>query len=688
MSYFFADKKHRRAFLETRQSLEVKMVIEEQSREQERLLLSVLPKHVAETMRQDLGRGGDGQFKKIYMSRHENVSILFADIVGFTAISSTYTASELVKMLNELFARFDGLAEKYHQLRIKILGDCYYCVSGAPRERSDHAVNCVHMGLSMIDAIKYVRETTGCTVDMRVGIHTGAVLAGVLGQRQWQFDVYSKDVVLANKMESSGKPGRVHISNKTLQYIGGEFEVEPAYGEKREDALRAAGLKTYFISKVLRPYKPRPSLQMMRNGTKSSSSQPSRELPSENTMASRDSTTLSTADEARILKALQEGNRPDSSFKSKLKKELVNRDGRKDLLNQTSCLTLSFRDSKERAYHRHRETFSGAATTAVPLVIVLIAIARFLVMPRAGGGVVVFLLVAALLIGMASVSAARSFPVRVCEALLTASDKVHSVVWLRVTWFTSLVVIAAAANTVDMYLCDALYMTEAPDPTNGTEELLVEAEATTNGTALGGEGVAEVCPHPAYYSYYTLLILLAASLLAQVSYMIKSVVMVLVTAVQCCMNLLVLHKLLQDGEHGSPWESLSLSVELSLITLLLITLNRQVSHSVPSRQVSHSVPSRQVSHSVPSRQVSHSVPSRQVSHSVPSRQVSHSVPSRQVSHSVPSRQVSHSVPSRQVSHSVPSRQVSHSVPSRQVSHSVPSRQVGYSGPSRQVHGSH
>ncbi|KAK8380672.1 hypothetical protein O3P69_007945 [Scylla paramamosain] len=478
MSYFFADKKHRRAFLETRQSLEVKMVIEEQSKEQERLLLSVLPQHVAETMRQDLGRGGDGQFKKIYMSRHENVSILFADIVGFTAISSTYTASELVKMLNELFARFDGLAEKYDQLRIKILGDCYYCVSGAPKERSDHAVNCVHMGLSMIDAIKYVRETTGCTVDMRVGIHTGAVLAGVLGQRQWQFDVYSKDVVLANKMESSGKPGRVHISNKTLQYIGGEFEVEPAYGEKREDALRAAGLKTYFISKVLRPYKPRPSLQMMRNGTKSSSSQPSRDVPSENTMASRDSTTLSTADEARILKALQEGRRPDSSYKYKLKNELVNRDGRKDLLSQTSCLSLSFRDSKtERAYHHHRETFSGAATTAVPLVVVLIALARLLVMPRAGGGVVVYLLAALLLIAMASVSAARSFPVRVCESLLRASDRVHSVVRLRVTWFTSLVVLAATANTIDMFLCSDPFTTMAAGAANTTEEdLLMEAK--------------------------------------------------------------------------------------------------------------------------------------------------------------------------------------------------------------------
>lgn len=91
-----------------------------------------------------------------------------------------------------------------------------------------------------------------------MGVHTGGVLAGVLGQRQWQFDVYSKDVELANKMESSGLPGRVHISNATLRFLNGEFAVSDGDGAQREDALRLNNIKTFFIDRVLKPVSKRP----------------------------------------------------------------------------------------------------------------------------------------------------------------------------------------------------------------------------------------------------------------------------------------------------------------------------------------------------------------------------------------------------------------------------------------------
>ncbi|KAK7017864.1 Adenylate cyclase type 1 [Halocaridina rubra] len=104
-------------------------------------------------MKADIIKPVEGQFHKIYIQRHENVSMVFADIVGFTVLASQCTAQELVRLLNELFGRFDQLADDNHCLRIKILGDCYYCVSGLPEPRSDHARCAVEMGLDMIDAI-------------------------------------------------------------------------------------------------------------------------------------------------------------------------------------------------------------------------------------------------------------------------------------------------------------------------------------------------------------------------------------------------------------------------------------------------------------------------------------------------------------------------------------------------------
>lgn len=115
----------RRAFLETRKCIETRLKVQQENQQQEGLLLSVLPRHVAMEMKADIaGKPKDSMFHKIYIQRHDKVSILFADICGFTALSSQCTAQELVKMLNELFARFDKLAMENHCLRIKILGDC------------------------------------------------------------------------------------------------------------------------------------------------------------------------------------------------------------------------------------------------------------------------------------------------------------------------------------------------------------------------------------------------------------------------------------------------------------------------------------------------------------------------------------------------------------------------------------
>lgn len=186
-------------------------------------------------------------FRPFNMKRMEPVSILFADIVGFTKMSANKSAHALVGLLNDLFGRFDRLCELTRCEKISTLGDCYYCVAGCPEPREDHAYCCVEMGLGMIQAIEQFCKETNETVDMRVGVHTGTVLCGILGMKRFKFDVWSNDVLLANLMEQLGVAGKVHLSEATACFLDDRYETEDGRVLDRAGQTVTEQLKGEFL---------------------------------------------------------------------------------------------------------------------------------------------------------------------------------------------------------------------------------------------------------------------------------------------------------------------------------------------------------------------------------------------------------------------------------------------------------
>ena len=187
------------------------------ARENERLLLNILPEPIAQRLR-------DGE--PLIADRFNDVTLLFADIVEFTRLSARMTAPELVGALNEIFTVFDELVELYGLEKVKTIGDAYMVIGGLTEPSDDHTVRVAAMALDLVDAVGRIDTAVRLGIRFRVGVHCGPVVAGVIGTKKFIYDVWGDTVNMASRMEALGVPGRVQVTHPVMERLRGSFRLE------------------------------------------------------------------------------------------------------------------------------------------------------------------------------------------------------------------------------------------------------------------------------------------------------------------------------------------------------------------------------------------------------------------------------------------------------------------------------
>jgi adenylate cyclase len=198
----------------------------------EELLLNVLPASIAERLKREPG---------VVAEAHPAVTVLFADVAGFTQFVQRTSAPEVVELLDRVFSAFDELADRHGLEKIKTIGDAYMVVGGLPEPRPDHAEAVAAMALEMLDAVRAMAQPD---LEIRIGIDTGPVIAGVIGRRKFSYDLWGDTVNTASRMESHGIPGRIQVTPAVEARLRSQFRFEP---RGPIDVKGKGELETFFL---------------------------------------------------------------------------------------------------------------------------------------------------------------------------------------------------------------------------------------------------------------------------------------------------------------------------------------------------------------------------------------------------------------------------------------------------------
>ncbi|PZV16809.1 MAG: adenylate/guanylate cyclase domain-containing response regulator [Leptolyngbya sp.] len=196
---------------------QAQQALRQEQQKSEQLLLNILPRAVVDKLKQLEGSLAE---------RFDNVTILFADIVNFTPLAAQISPLELVNWLNQIFSAFDRLAEQYQLEKIKTIGDAYMVVGGLPLPREDHAEAVMEMALAMQEAATRIVRKDGQEFQLRIGINTGQVVAGVIGIKKFSYDLWGDAVNIASRMESQGAPGKIQITEATYERLKHRYAFE------------------------------------------------------------------------------------------------------------------------------------------------------------------------------------------------------------------------------------------------------------------------------------------------------------------------------------------------------------------------------------------------------------------------------------------------------------------------------